>query len=263
MKSNLHTIPHDCNHDPVPGKHAVIKIISFLVFGAAVASGSSAMLLMAVLLVIMLYLPGMGNAHPHLKTALMMLKRLRWLFLSILVLYLFFTPGRLLWPDVLWGPTLEGLEQGGTRIGALVLIVAAVNWLLASTAQDDFLSAVIWCLRPLVWLGLPHERLAVRIALTLEAVSLVRGHYRHQPRQGAEEVPAEEVARPSARQQLLTIAKTAHRLFAEVVTVAESAPLRQITLPAQSRPPLWQWLIPLLLIALFVAARFINPVVWY
>lgn len=243
--------------------HAVIKIISFLVFGAAVASGSGAMLLLAVLLVAMLYLPGMGNAHPHLKTALMMLKRLRWLFLSILVLYLFFTPGRLLWPGVLWGPTVEGLQQGGLRIAALVLIVAAVNWLLASTEQDEFLSAVIWCLRPLVWLGLPHERLAVRIALTLEAVSLVRGHYRHQPRQDGVEAPAEEVVQPSARQQLLTIAKTAHRLFTEVVSVAESAPLREIVLPAQSRPPLWQWLIPLLLLALFVTARFINPVVWY
>jgi hypothetical protein len=149
------------------------------------------------------------------------------------------------------------------RVAALVLIVAAVNWLLASTAQDDFLSAVIWCLRPLSWLGLPHQRLAVRIALTLEAVSLVRGHYRQQPRSAAGQAPREEGASPSTSQQLLTIAKTAHRLFAEVVAEAENTPLREITLPAQTRPPLWQWAIPLLLTAMFVLVRFINPVVWY
>ena len=135
--------------------HPVIKIVSFLVFGAAVSIGDGKILLAGASLVLPLYV--FGNKI-HFHTSLIMLKRLKWLFVSILIVYLFFTPGQLLWPDVVWSPTLEGLTQGLLRVAVLVLLVAAVNFLISSTEQDDFLSAVLWCLRPLSFVGLPHER---------------------------------------------------------------------------------------------------------
>jgi len=221
--------------------HPVIKIVSFLVFGAAVSIGDGEILLTGVLLVLPLYI--FGNKI-HFHTSLIMLKRLKWLFVSILVVYLFFTPGQLLWPDVDWSPTLEGLTQGLLRVAVLVLLVAAVNFLISSTKQDKFLSAILWCLRPLSFVGLPHERLAVRITLTLDEVSQIRKTHLYEKR---DESP-----------KLLAIAGMADRLFQSVISNAETTSVREISLPEESAPPVYQWLMPALLVALFSAVKVID-----
>lgn len=235
--------------------HAVIKIICFLVFGAAMAVGNESVLLAGFVLVAALYLLELLRGVPtQLPNALKMLKRLRWLFLSILIVYLFFTPGVLLIPDVLWGPTQEGLLQGLFRIVVLVLIVAAVNVLIGSTEQAEFLSAVSWCLQPLSWLGLSHERLAVRISLTLEAVGVLRTSYQQETRNET----ADAADASSFEPRLKTIAKTAHHLFAKVIDDAEHMPTQTITLPEQTRPPILQWAIPVLLAVLLFAVKMIT-----
>lgn len=234
--------------------HAVIKIICFLIFASAMATGAQPVLLAGFVLVGLVYLSELvEGVSTQWRNALTMLKRLRWLFMSILVLYLFFTPGVLLWPDVLWGPTQEGLSQGLMRIAVLVLIVAGVNVLIGSTGQAEFLSAVSWCLQPLSWLGLSHERLAVRISLTLETVGVLRGAYRQQPRDSkVSSAPGETGA---FQFRLSAIADTAHRLFKKAIDDAEKAPLQAITLPEESRPPLVQWFIPVLLVVVLFAAK--------
>lgn len=244
--------------------HAVIKIVCFLIFGTAMAIGTKPLLLAGFVLVVLLYVSELVRGVPtQLHNALKMLKRLRWLFLSILVVYLFFTPGILLLPDVLWGPTQEGLVQGLLRIAVLVLIVAAVNVLIGSTGQAEFLSAVSWCLQPLSWLGLSHERLAVRISLTLATVGVLRAAYQHEVREETSEAVAAKSVAPLASEaepsepKLMAIAKTAHRLFAKVIDDAEQASLQAITLPEQSRPPLVQWAIPVLLTLLLLAVKII------
>lgn len=235
--------------------HAVIKIICFLIFAAAVSVGETPVLLLGVLLVVPLYLSNFGErGRAHLGTAMAMLKRLRWLFLSIFIVYLFFTPGVLIWPEVLWGPTEEGVLQGLSRIAVLVLIVAAVNVLLTSTAQDEFFAAIYWCLQPLSWFGVPRERLAVRITLTLESVSAVRDAYRRESRTESNDERKHAVPRATGS-KIRTIADTAHRLFSKVVLDGQTASLREIQLPEQSRPPLLQWSIPLLLAATIMVAK--------
>lgn len=220
--------------------HAVIKIISFLIFGAAVALGGDAELLAATLLLIPLYVTGQG----HIAPAFRLLSRLRWLFLSILLVYVFFTPGQLLFPVLDWGPTWEGLLQGAGRIAALVLLVLAVNWLLESTAQDAFLSATLWCLRPLARLGFPQQRLAVRICLTLEAVRNTRTALLVEP-----------VAGEPGDSRIKLIVRRASHMIDWVITQAEAAPLRKITVLQESSPPLVQWLIPILLGIFFILLR--------
>lgn len=228
---------------PVLMMHAVIKIVSFLVFGAAMTLGQGQLLLAGSLLVAGLYL--FGDAHPG--DVMRMLRRLRWLFISIIMVYLFFTPGQLLWSAVPWGPTVEGLLQGILRVGVLVLLVAAISWVIGSTEENELLSAVLWCLRPLSLLGLPHERLAVRISLTLESVSAVRERIQKQDARSSQ----------ASGSRLAAIARQAQDLVRHVIARAEAEPLREISLPAESRPPLLQWLIPLSLAALFVLLK------WY
>ena len=247
--------------------HPVIKIVSFLVFGAAVSIGDGEILLAGASLVLPLYL--FGNKI-HFHTSLMMLKRLKWLFVSILVVYLFFTPGQLLLPDLTWSPTLEGLMQGLLRVAVLVLLVAAVNFLISSTEQDDFLSAILWCLRPLSFVGLPHERLAVRITLTLDEVSQIRKHHLYEGRNESQEEEANNAvshvvsnvkkAEPVRKSEpkLFSIAKTANRLFQSVITNAETTAVREISLLEESAPPVYQWLIPALLITLFSIVKVIG-----
>jgi energy-coupling factor transport system permease protein len=244
---------------PTTLMHAVIKIICFLVFGAAMATGSQPVLLAGFLLIASLYLFELGKGvSTQWRNAMHMLKRLRWLFLSILVVYLFFTPGVLLWPDVLWGPTQEGLSQGLLRIAVLVLIVAAVNVLIGSTGQAEFLSAVSWCLQPLSWLGLSHERLAVRISLTLETVGVLRTAYRQGPRTATASHAEPTASEPdSFEPKLSAIANTAHRLFTKVIDDAQQAPLQAIVLPEESRPPLLQWIIPVLLALLLMTINIV------
>jgi energy-coupling factor transport system permease protein len=211
--------------------HAAIKIVSFLVFGAAMTLGRAHLLLAGAVLLAALYFTGQARLAP----ALVMLRRLRWLLLSILMVYLFFTPGQLLWPGVAWGPTVPGLGEGLRRVAALALLAGAVSWVLGGTAQDELLSALLWCLRPLTWVGVAPERLAVRITLTLEAVGTAQRLYR--------EVAATAAPRPRGR--VAGLAQAASAWLQEVMRAAEAQPLRAITLPARSHPPPWQWLIPL------------------
>ena len=226
--------------------HAAIKIISFLVFGAAISTGNGEVLLAGILLVVPLYFFSEKKQH---RSAILMVKRLKWLFISILVVYLFFTPGQLLLPGVLWGPTLEGLLQGIFRITALVILVAAVNLLITGTEQEEFLSAILWCLRPISVFGFSHERLAVRITLTLEVVSQARNKLSSD---------SSTTTINNGGPRLSAITGTASRLFESTLASAESEPLREITLPEETSPPAWQWLIPLVLAILFPLVHNLN-----
>lgn len=246
--------------------HPVIKIIVFLIFAAAVAFGDMAARLLGGGLLLVLYFLGPAE---RLRIAFRMLKRMRWFFLSIAVVYLLFTPGRLLfsaWPR---GPTWEGVAEGGGRVAALVFIVLAVNLLLRSTQRPDLISAILWCLSPLAWVGLPRERLAVRIALTLDAIDLVQAIYRHRPdddrladdvsNDGAGVVasrsaePRHETPEPNGlKARVWRIAATAQRLVLAVIERAEAAPVQCIEVPSPSHPPVLQWLYPLALLAVFM-----------
>jgi len=231
--------------------HPAIKIILFLIYGAAVAFGDALSLLAGAVLVLILYLPG---PRERLVLALRMLRRMRWFFLSIAVVYLLFTPGRLLFSAWPWGPTVEGVTGGGQRIASLMLIVFAVNLLLRTTPRPALISAILWCLTPLSWVGLPRERLAVRIALTLDAVDSVQVIYRHRPRDdGHGEKPAADIPPAGLKARLWRIGATAQRLVLAVIEEAESVPAPAIEVPRPSNPPWVQWLYPLLLTALFMA----------
>src|SRR5690606_32977071 len=104
-----------------------------------------------------------------------LVRRIRWLLLSILVLYGWWTPGTPLWEGIgAYGPTQEGLIQGGLRTGVLLAIVAAVHWVMTATERDALLEAVVRLTSGLRWLALDHRRLAVRMLLTLETVPRVQ-----------------------------------------------------------------------------------------
>lgn len=159
--------------------------------------------------------------------------RLRWLLLSIGVLYLGFTPGE---PLSVWTPGLswEGLWEGSRRILVLITLLAAVYWLLVTTPVPQLVAAMDQLMRPLQWLGVPTQRVTARIALTLAAVDGVEARYRKLKASGLKGLAL-------AAAWIDDIEQTPP----EVTHVA-------VTLPW---PRAWEWL----LLALMLAAAFAWP----
>jgi len=219
--------------------HPVIRIISFIVLTAFLAQGDAANILVAIMILTFLYIKLDGQSW---RTAWRLLRRMRWLFLSIAVIYLWLTPGVPLIPGMPsfaeWLPTVEGLWQGGLRIISLALMVTAASLLLSVTSRDEVLGALHWMMAPLGLLRFPHERFAVRAALSMEAVTQVQAHVRTALAAGGEAAGA-----------MARIGAVAGAIFATVTGEAEGASCESITLTEQSAPPLAQWGLPLLLAA--------------
>lgn len=219
--------------------HPVIRIVTFVVLTAFLARGDLANILVACAALLGLSLRLDGGAW---RAAWRLLRRMRWLFLSITVIYLWLTPGVPLIPGIPslaeWLPTVDGLWLGVLRALSLALMVTAASLLLFVTSRDEILAALHWLMTPLGLLRFPHERFAVRAALSLEAVAQVQSHVR------SALAGAEKVGGPLQR-----IGSVAAAVFGTVTGEAECASCEPITLIRRPPPPLVQWGLPLLLAA--------------
>ncbi len=103
------------------------------------------------------------------KQLLSLLRRTRWIFFSLLLIYAYTTPGAALWPQLgIFSPTHEGLLDGVLQLGRLISVLSALAILLELLSQTQLISGLYSLAYPLRWLGLSRERIAVRLALTLE-----------------------------------------------------------------------------------------------
>lgn len=217
--------------DPV---HPIINIVSFLILAIALSVGGVAQLLLALLLVSVCYLL---VPQRNLSRLWIMLLRLRWLWLSLLVVYLWFTPGQVLlqaWPA--WSPTWEGLVQGLERVGVLLVIAVAAHLLMQLHGPEEMVAAIHRLSWPLAWVGVSRDRFALRMMLVLEKVSEVQ--------------PLRMLAREDSRRAdnpLLGISQAVGAMFQQALQRAESEPPREVVLPCADTPPLWQWLLPFML----------------
>lgn len=97
--------------------------------------------------------------------------RIRYFLALILILFAWMTPGDALlasWPA--WSPTREGAAMAMVHGLRLVGVVALVALLLGLGGRDFVVSGLYAVLLPLEPLGLPRERLAVRLLLVLRYV---------------------------------------------------------------------------------------------
>jgi len=102
---------------------------------------------------------------------LRLLRRTRWLLLVLLLTYAYLLPGTAWWPALGWAsPALEGVQQGALRVGRLVLLLAGLALLLASTSRPRLIYGLYVLARPLTWLGFDRRAFAVRLGLTLDYV---------------------------------------------------------------------------------------------
>jgi len=124
----------------------------------------------------------------HLGTfsALKLLKRARWLFLSILLIYAFATPGEYVagFPDA-FAPTYEGIKSGLMQALRLAVMLGALSLVLATSSREQFMSGIYVLLRPFRILGISPERFSARLWLTLHyAETMPKGIIKHLKQQG-------------------------------------------------------------------------------
>ncbi len=96
-----------------------------------------------------------------------LLWRTRWLFLSLLLLFLFATPGEYL-PGLAGqlGVTREGLAQGGEQIGRVMILLLSLAWLHEHLGNQGLMTGLYWLLQPFAW----RDVTVVRLMLVLEYV---------------------------------------------------------------------------------------------
>lgn len=227
--------------------HPAIRILSFLILVGFLARPVISTLLLAGIIVAVFY---MQRVNGVVSGAVGMLRRVRWLLLSIFVLYLWFTPGRALftlsetYQTII--PTVEGLDQGVRRLLALVLIVLAVNLMLIRSEKAELLSGLIWLLQPLKMAGLSTEQLSVRLLLTVDYVSRVK-----------ELVNKEKQSTQLRGKYFSRGATLIATIYRNNLALAESEPLQEINLPAISSPPVYQWIYPLIFTVMFLVVQMV------
>jgi len=97
---------------------------------------------------------------------LQLLRRTRWIMLSLWLIYAYTTPGDTLFSLPL-SPSVDGLQEGGLQMMRLLVALSGLAILLDRLHRQQLISGLYSLFGPLQYLGLSRERLAVRLALTL------------------------------------------------------------------------------------------------
>ncbi len=230
--------------------HPVIRIICFLVFVACLSRANAGQLLLGLGLFLGVYF---YSPVEFLPRAFAMLLRLRWFFLSILVLYFWMTPDSFQLNTTLhfFASIPPGILAGLERISSLVLIVLAVSYLLASLNQSQLIAAIFWLAAPLVYVGLEREKMVLRLAMGLEAV----GKLAKMPTR-----VKDENEKPVRRGKNIykRISESLQYYYRYVLGCAEKDMGKEYTFDCLTPPLYWQWVFPPGLYFLFLLSGKIN-----
>jgi Cobalt transport protein len=103
------------------------------------------------------------------------LKRFKWLFFILLIVYSFNTPGEHVqnWPFSV-SPTYEGVIAGITQTLRIAVVLAAITWIMTVNTKQQLISGFYFIFSPLTLFGLKVDRFSARLWLTLHYVELQR-----------------------------------------------------------------------------------------
>lgn len=109
-----------------------------------------------------------------------LVKRLKWFFLVMWLIYVFNTPGEYLhWKLFPITPTIEGIQAGNMQVLQILAMLSTLALILAANSKEALMAGFACLLKPLRWLGLDTERFAARLWLTMHYVEtqpdLMRG----------------------------------------------------------------------------------------
>lgn len=143
--------------------HPLVKILYLILILLVISSANIALLLSLMLILVTTAI------ILHCRNFLRVLKRMRWLFLSILIIYGYGTPGEYLSHlPLAFAPTFEGLKLGAIQIIKICIALATLTILLNTTNRDQLIVGVYTLFKPFKYLGVNVERFSVRLSLTLD-----------------------------------------------------------------------------------------------
>lgn len=111
----------------------------------------------------------------------LLLRRTRWLIVSLVLLFALATPGVFLLPSLgSLGPTEEGMRLGFEHLMRLIFVLASLAVLLQITGVEGLVAGLHGLLLPFSCLGLDRGRVAMRLMLVMHYVeqSPPGGHWR-------------------------------------------------------------------------------------
>lgn len=205
--------------------HPVIRIACFILLVMGLAMSKWLLYFSSLPLLILFWY------YANWQSLLQLLKRLRWLLVSLFVLHLWFHGA-----DVNLIPSQAGLLIAIEKTFVLILMITTAHLLLAVTPIDDLIAAIQWWFN---LLGFNAQKLAIRLALTLETLNHVHELYQQQTKC--------DTSNPIAQ-----ISQRTTDLFQAVAQRAEQASLSQLEITQLPAPLLWQWMYPISLIILMV-----------
>ncbi|MCX7149169.1 MAG: hypothetical protein NTY05_07115 [Rhodocyclales bacterium] len=116
-----------------------------------------------------LILVTLAVAGSHLR---LLLRRSRWLLLTMLVMFGWLTPGTPL-PGIP-GASQEGLLLAADNLARLFIALSTVALILRALPPSELVAGMRSLLAPLALLKISRDRIAVRLALTLNEVEISR-----------------------------------------------------------------------------------------
>jgi len=106
-----------------------------------------------------------------------LLRRTRWIMLSLLFVYAYVTPGQPLLEMLgMFSPNREGIYDGALQLLRLMASLAGLAILLDRLQRQQLIAGLYILLFPLQLIGLSRERVAVRLALTLQYAEVAMLH---------------------------------------------------------------------------------------
>jgi len=106
-------------------------------------------------------------------------RRLRYIFLALLILFAWQTPGVMIVPPLgAFSPTWDGVRATVEPAARLLSVVSVVALMLHGLSTEDWVNSLYVLVQPLRVFGLSAERFAVRLRLVLDYTSQRDLHWR-------------------------------------------------------------------------------------
>ncbi|MFO7602878.1 MAG: hypothetical protein R6X06_03575 [Gammaproteobacteria bacterium] len=214
--------------------HPVIRIGTFILLAVLLARAQPMQMGWVLCVIGLAFVLARGRGF---GAAVNLMWRIRWIVLSILLLYTWLPLGDL---TTSWWLAVH-------RIALLLLMLLALQALVLNMARNDIISGLYRVLAPLAFLGLPREKFVLRLMLTLECVA-------HLPALLQQDASPDTTRRSPLRQ----ISARLMHAIAGVLAQGETLQHAAVTIETDVAVPWWQWTIPLSIAVIFFSLPMIG-----
>lgn len=195
-----------------------------------------------------------------LQVAWQMLKRLKWFWLALLILFGWVQPGEGVFGiDAWWAPSESGLLFGLIRGLALMVLVLGVVLLQYHTPREDLLAGLMWLGKPFKRVGWQVEKAALRLILVMEYAFSGRAElvteYQNNTKKNSEASALSRWERIKIRLQ--TLAQQTVKVVKDTEQAIVDEPLSPWTLPVLT----WPSFLHVLLLILWTACIWAS--IWF